>query len=133
VQVIDLPGGNQRFANFQLTQDSDYPEMRPIAPPSVIPLDRPTVISAALDRVQSIDIREMWLHVRIPDGPWRRYQMAMLKVTGGVVGVAVYPTTLFDEDGTSQYYISAASQLGDEYFSELLSVSTPEASRKKSR
>ena len=69
----------------------------------------------------------MWLHVQTPDGPWRRYQMAWLKSPGGVVGVAVFPTTLFGEDGRAHYYASASTQGGDEYYSEVQVAARPGA------
>ncbi len=127
VQVIDLPGGNQRFANFMLNPGTDFPTLTLIDPPAVIPLDRPTVVSAALEGVDSAEIHEMWLHVQTPDGPWRRYQMAWLRAPGGTVGVAVFPTTLFDADGHVECYVSAATQAGDEYFSEIQVMSRPDA------
>lgn len=121
VQVIDLPGGNQRFATFEFGLDIERGKLVPIAPPGKIPLDRPTTISAALQGVNPSEVREMWLHVRTPDGSWRRYQMAMLKATGGIVGVAVYPPTMFDEAGRGRWYVSSVTQTGDEYFTEILS------------
>jgi hypothetical protein len=133
VQVIDLPGGNQRFASFQLRPASDLPSLATVNPPSTIPLDQPTVISAALDGVQTSELREMWLHVQTPDGPWRRYQMAWLKAPGGVVGVAVFPTTLFGQDGRARYYTSASTQAGDEYYSEVGEAARPDAPRAPKR
>uniref|UniRef100_A0A832MK14 PEGA domain-containing protein n=1 Tax=Eiseniibacteriota bacterium TaxID=2212470 RepID=A0A832MK14_UNCEI len=121
VQVIDLPGGNQRFATFEFGL-GERPRLEPIAPPARIPLDAPTVISGALRGVSSSDVREMWLHVRTPDGTWRRYEMAMLKASGGVVGVAVYPPTMFDEGGRARWYLSAATHTGDEFFTEMQSA-----------
>jgi hypothetical protein len=121
VQVIDLPGGNQRFATFEFGV-GERPHLDALAPPQRIPLDVPTVISGALAGVTSTEIREMWLHVMTPDGTWRRYQMAMLKASGGVVGVAVYPPTMFDEQGRARWYLSASLQTGDEYFTEIQSA-----------
>jgi hypothetical protein len=62
----------------------------------------------------------MWLHVRTPDGPWRRYQMMMMKAPGGVVGAVVFPVALFDAQGKTRYYVSATSAQGDDYFTEIL-------------
>ena len=120
VQVIDLPGGNQRFATFEFGLDVERGQLLALAPPARIPLDRPTVISAALQGVSPAEVREMWLHLRTPDGSWRRYQMTLLKATGGVVGTAVYPPTMFDEHGRARWYVSASTQTGDEYFTEIL-------------
>jgi hypothetical protein len=127
VQLIDLPGGNQRFATFQLRPGAGFPTVSPLGPPAVVPLDRPTVVSMALDGVASTEVREIWLHVQTPDGPWRRYQMAWLKSQGGVVGVAVFPTTLFGSDGRVHYYASASTLGGDEYFSEVRIAASPGA------
>lgn len=120
VQVIDLPGGNQRFATFEFGVSGERPALEPVDPPARIPLDAPTVISGALRGVSSTEVREMWLHVRTPDGTWRRVQMTMMKASGGVVGVAVYPPTLFDEQGRARWYVSASTQTGDEYFTEIV-------------
>jgi len=127
VQVIDLPGGNQRFASFTLRPGADFPVLQAIDPPAEIPLDAPTVVSMGLEGVSSTEVREMWLHVQTPDGPYRRYQMAWLKSPGGVVGVAVFPTTMFDADGRVRFYASASTQGGDEYFSEVRVASRPGA------
>ena len=126
IQVIDLPGGNQRFASFELGVNTDLPTLQPAPLPSPMPLGRPTVVSASLDGVGAGDLREMWLHVREPDGLWRRYQMMMLKAPGGVVGVAVFPAALFDSRGVTRYYMTAVTQTGDEYFTDIhIARSTP--------
>ena len=122
VQVIDLPGGNQRFASFEMGLNVDAPALEAGALPAAVPLGRPTVVSASLSGVTSADVKEMWLNVREPDGPWRRYQMVMLKAPDGVVGVALFPIALFDSRGSARYYVSAADQTGDEYFTEILTA-----------
>lgn len=122
VQVIDLPGGNQRFASFELGLNVDAPTLDMGSLPAAVPLGRPTVVSASLGGVTSTDVKEMWLHVRSADGPWRRYQMVMLKAPDGVVGVALFPIALFDSRGNARYYVSAADQTGDEYFTEILTA-----------
>ena len=61
----------------------------------------------------------MWLHVRTPEGAWRRYPMEMMKATGGLVGVAVFPTDVFDGNGRTSWYVSALAPTGDEYFTEI--------------
>ena len=48
VQVIDLPGGNQRFATFSFGAGVEVPRVRLDLPPGAIPRDRPTTVSAAL-------------------------------------------------------------------------------------
>lgn len=133
VQVIDLPGGNQRFATFELGLDLDRPSLSALAPPARIPLDAPVVLSGSLEGVSGTEVREMWLHVKAPDGPWRRYQMVMLKAETGVVGVAMFPPGMFDEHGLVRYYVSASIQTGDEYFTEVLTaqMAAPPASAKR--
>ena len=118
VEVVDLPGGNQRFANLELGLDADAPRLTASLADD-IPLDRPTVLSASLDRAREGDLREMWLHVRTPEGAWRRYPMTVMKATGGLVGVVVFPTVLFDSHGRTAWYASAATPMGDEYFTEI--------------
>ncbi len=119
VQVIDLPGGNQRFANFELGLGADPRRLEPLAQPDHVLYDRPELASASLDGATASEVREMWLHVHTPDGPWRRYPMDLLRSAGGVVGVTVFPVTLFDDQGRTQYYMSAQTQTGDEYFTEI--------------
>ncbi len=122
VQVLDLPGGNQRFANFELGLGIDRPTLKVLDTPVRVPLDQPTVVSASLQGVSAAEVREMWLHVRQPDAAWRRYPMVMMKAPGGLVGTAVFPNTLLDAGGRTPFYVSAANQTGDEFFSEILTA-----------
>src|SRR4029077_14435862 len=115
-------GGNQRFANFDFGQNLERAALVAIAPPTRITIDRAAVISAALDGVSETEVREMWLHVETPDGTWRRYQMDLLKATGGVVGVAVYPPTMFDAQNHGRWYASALTNTGDVYLTEIQAV-----------
>jgi hypothetical protein len=119
VQVIDLPGGNQRFAHFQLGFGGHIPSLSVIDPPAAVALDRPSMISVALDGVTLGDVKDMWLHVETPDQRWRRYELALIKAPGGVVGTTVFPNTLFDGDGLVRFYASARTHVGDEYFTEI--------------
>jgi hypothetical protein len=122
VQVIDLPGGNQRFANFELGLGNDRPTMQLVGGPPKVGLDEPSTVSAVVQGLTSSEVREMWLHVRQPDGTWRRYQMMMMKASNGVVGVAVFPNTLLDSHGQTLFYCSATSQMGDDSFTEVLAA-----------
>src|SRR5262249_13321473 len=54
VQVIDLPGGNQRFATFDLSFDPDRPRLV-VAPPGRLSRDRPTLVSATLEHMSPGD------------------------------------------------------------------------------
>jgi PEGA domain-containing protein len=129
IEVIDLPGGNQRFATFELGLNVDTPTLQAGPLPALLPVGRPTVVSSSLDNVTTNDVREMWLNVREPEGTWRRYQMVMLKAPDGVVGVAVFPVALFDARGAARYYMSATTQTGDDYFTEILTAHTTPRSR----
>jgi hypothetical protein len=118
IQVMDLPGGNERFATVDFGLIVDHPSLQSSLPGRV-PLDRPTVVSASIDHAREGDVREMWLHVRTPEGAWRSYPMSVMKATGGVVGVAVFPSVLFDAHGRAAWYVSASTPTGDEYFTEI--------------
>jgi hypothetical protein len=118
VQVIDLPGGNQRFATLDVGLDFDQPRLA-AALPGRVAAGQPTVLSASLERAREGDVREMWLHVRTPEGAWRRYPMNVMQAPGGLVGVAVFPLDLFGERGRTSWYVSALAPTGDEYFTEI--------------
>jgi hypothetical protein len=120
VQVIDLPGGNQRFATFELGLLPERPHMDVLGAPIRVSLDQPTVISTVVFGATPDEIREIWLHVRQPDGAWRRYPMEMMRSPTGVVGTAVFPNTLLDAHGQTAYYCSATSQTGDDSYTEVL-------------
>lgn len=133
VQVIDLPGGNQRFANFELGLGIEHPTLAVLGTPLRVPIDQPTVLSAALQGLHASEAREMWLNVQQPDGAWRRYPMVMMNATGGVVGTSVFPSTLFDSQGHTRFYVSASNQTGDDFFSEMetATVAVPPPAAKK--
>jgi hypothetical protein len=119
VQVIDLPGGNQRFATFQLGAGSPDVRLTPVSVVSKVLADQPALVSAGLNGVGLSDVREMWLHVRGPDDNWQRYALNVLKTPDGVVGVATFPLGDFDDKGLTKYYLSALLITGDEYFTEI--------------
>ena len=119
VQVIDLPGGNRRFASFQFGLDSDLPPLRLQANYAVLPIKRVNTISATLDGLAARDIRESFLHVKGGDGLWRRIQMAIEDGPRGSVLSGVFPNDLFDAQGRSQWYVSASTTQGDEFYSEM--------------
>lgn len=121
IQVLDLPGGNQRFAVFEFGLDLEVPQLIADVPPR-IPRDRPAVVSASLPGVGARDVREMWLHAQMGEGPWRRNAMTLLKASGGVIGVAVFPPSAFDAQGRARYYMSAQYGQGDESFTEIRTV-----------
>jgi hypothetical protein len=64
IQVIDLPGGNQRFAVFELGLDREWPRL--VMEPPRIARDRPSVVSVSLSGILPGEISGMWLHTQSP-------------------------------------------------------------------
>ena len=124
IQVIDLPGGNQRFATFPFGVGGG-PRLTLTNGPAAMPRDRTTLISASLDGVTGDEVREMWLHVRTPEKLWRRYPMTPIAGSGAAAGAVVFPLALLDASGRAPYYVSASTTLGDEYFTELQNPDPP--------
>jgi hypothetical protein len=122
VQMIDLPGGNQRFATFEMGTGEDHPVVR-LDAPARIEADRPAVISATLTEVLPRELREMWLHVQGPDGTWSRYPMSRLEGQLSPVGAVAFPVSQLGPGGRASWYVSAVTTQGDEYFTELQSMS----------
>ena len=129
VQVIDLPGGNQRFASFQLGAGVPDIQLTPVSVASRVLADQPALVSAGLSGVHLSDVREMWLHVRGPDDNWRRYALNVMQTPDAVVGVTTFPLGVFDNDGLTKYYLSALLITGDEYFTEIASAQLVAAPR----
>jgi hypothetical protein len=119
VQLIELPGGNQRFANFQFGTGLDRPKLTLVAGTGSLPRDRSSVASAVMPDMGLSELKEMWLHARTPEGTWRRYAMTLLQSPEGAVGVTVFPVTVLDKSGRAPFYVSALTVVGDEYFTEL--------------
>jgi hypothetical protein len=118
IQVIDLPGGNQRFADITFGSSFDAPRLS-VTAPARIPNAVPALISVTVEGAVTSDVREMWLHVRTPEGSWRRYAMNLMRQAGSVVGAVVFPVAMFDAKGNAPYYASALTGQGDEYFTEI--------------
>ena len=129
IQMIDLPGGNQRFATFEFGLRSDLPELT-LKAPETFTVDDPGLISATLSEVGVAEVREMWLHVRTPENRWRRYPMTLLDAQGSVVGAAPFPIALMGEDGQQRYYVSALTTQGDEIFTEMQTARGPAPARR---
>lgn len=119
VQVIDLPGGNQRFAAFQFGLDSDLPPLKLQGNYGYLPARKGTSVSASLDGLDVKDVREAWLHVRTPDGLWRRYDMTVVPGPRGALLTVPFPVEMFDAQGRASWYLSAATGQGDEFFTEI--------------
>ena len=122
VQVIDLPGGNQRFAIFELGFGSGGPRLVQEEALLRVPDNQAAPIVAVLDGVNPADVREMWLHVRGTDSNWHRYALVVHKTALGVEGKLDFPPGEFDDTGRTLYYLSALTAAGDEYFTELTAV-----------
>src|SRR5262249_8721905 len=128
IQVIDLPGGNQRFATFEFGLHAETPSLT-LQAPAVFSIEEPALISATLTDVAASEVREMWLHVRSPDNRWRRYPMTMMEAQGSVVGAAPFPVSLLGDDGQQLYYVSAMTTQGDEIFTEMQTARGPKPRR----
>lgn len=121
IQVIDLPGGNQRFAVFEVGLDRDVPRLS-VEVPARIPRDRPAVLSATMVGVAASEVREMWLHVRMAEGAWRRYAMTVLRSPAGAAGAVAFPSAAFDANGRARYYVSAHWGQGEETYTEMRTI-----------
>ncbi len=124
VQVIDLPGGNERFASFGFGLESPSPQVSLLNGVHPSTPEQQVMVSAAVSGLRLADIREGWLHVSTPDGLWRRYPMTAMRGQHGPVLAAVFPPAAFDAHGNARWYVSTATMQGDEYFSEIQAAST---------
>src|SRR5262249_39349167 len=118
VQVIDLPGGNQRFASFQFGLDSDLPPLRLQGNFAVLGAKKP-MLTASLDGLDAGEGRGAGRHVCTPDGLWRRYDMTVTAGPRGALVSAVFPVEMFDAQGRAFWYLSAATGQGDEFYTEM--------------
>jgi hypothetical protein len=119
VQVIDLPGGNQRFASFNFGLDLVSATLTLLGNTRTFAPGETKVVSASLQGLSANDVSEAWLHVRTPEGLWRRYSMTLLRGADNLVVTAVFPESIFDSQGNTRWYVRVISRLGDETFSEL--------------
>ena len=99
VQVIDLPGGNQRYAMFNLGLGSGLPELALVSTPKVVDPNKDAVVTARITNLTTGDVREAWLHVRGPEGVWRRYPLSTARSPRGVALSGPYPAGTFDANG----------------------------------
>ncbi len=119
VQVIDLPGGNERYATFSFGTGAMFPKLVLQSPLGPVARDVSTPVTVSLQGLTPRDVREMWLHVRAPDGAWRRYPMTLMSAPSGPVGVVVFPTTMLDARGEAPFYVSLLVTTGEEYFTDV--------------
>lgn len=123
VQVIDLPGGNQRFAAFQFGLDVPPVQLAPVGNTRTIPAGQSTIVSASVTGLSPNDVGEAWLRVRSAEGLWRRYAMTPLRSAGQLVVASVFPESAFDRNGQTRWYVSVTTKQGDEYYSEMQQTS----------
>lgn len=111
VQMIDLPGGNIRYANFTLGGglDAVSVELRNAGG------NTPANIVAAVPELSRRDVREMWLHVRSPQGVWQRNPMTIRVGSRGPEGAAPFPYP----GRAVPWYVSVLGSTGEEYFTEI--------------
>ena len=119
IQVIDLPGGNKRFATFQFGLDSDLPPLKLDGNALKLLAKTPAVVSASLDGLEADDLREAWLHVLTPDGLWSRFPMTIESGPRGAVLNVNFPVSEFNGEQKATWYLSAATKQGDEFFTDL--------------
>jgi hypothetical protein len=119
IQVIDLPGGNKRFATFQFGVDTDLPPLKLDGDVKRLLSKNPAVISATLDGLDADDLREAWLHVLTPDGLWSRFEMTIESGPRGAALTANFPVSTFNGEEKATWYLSAATKQGDEFFTEV--------------
>jgi hypothetical protein len=119
IQVIDLPGGNQRFASFDFGLATPAPQVSIVGTSRVMSATQTNMVSAAFSGLGSRDLREAWLHVRSAEGLWRRYPMTPVTSPGVTMMAAVFPQGVYDATGRTIWYVSATAVQGDEYFSEM--------------
>ena len=119
VQVIDLPGGNERFATFAFGIENDLPPLRLQGDYSRLTAAKPTNVSATLEGMALRDVREAHLHVKGADGLWRRLDMALAADARGVTVSAAFPVSLLRGQARTPWYLSVSSVQGDEFFTEI--------------
>jgi hypothetical protein len=119
VQVLSLPGGNMRFVKFEFGSDVSQPRLALLSALTPSREESYRTVTAQLTDVGEQELREMWLHLRVADGRWRRYPMTLLRGPGGPVGVGVIPADVASDNDRPPYYVSAITKHGDEYFTEI--------------
>ncbi len=111
VQVIDLPGGNQRYANLTFGGGRAVTLIA-----RTEPSDAGTRVIAQLPGVRAGELLSMWLHV-YADGSWKRIPMTYATTRGSCQGGADLPASRPSEHPA--YYVSATRNTGEEYFTEI--------------
>jgi hypothetical protein len=121
VQVIDLPGGNRRFANIRFENDAET--FRLVTRIERAQTRGSMAVTATLRGVRALDLASMWLHVRCGDGVWRRLPMEIAPISGGASGTTELQPSELLKGSVPVYYVSALRITGEEYFTEIAPAS----------
>src|SRR5262249_35085516 len=119
IQVIDLPGGNRRYATFQCGLDSDLPPLKLEGTYLNLLSKKPAVITATLDGLEADDLREAWLHLRTPEGLWSRYEMTIEAGARGAMLTVNFPASSYNGEEKASWYLSAATKQGDDFYTDM--------------
>ncbi len=122
VQVIDLPGGNQRYARFTFGRGVPAPRLTFISDGAHRPDGAPRTITMVVEGLPAREVREFWLHVGTPDGAWKRYPITIVTAGGQLAGSIGFPAPPLGDGDEVRYYASALCVTGDEYFSDIALV-----------
>jgi hypothetical protein len=95
------------------------PQLVLLSAPTSMQRDQPAVVSAQMDGLRPQDTFVLDLHVRTPGGQWRTYPMTLMRAGKGTIGAAEFPIWLLDRSGKAPYYVSARTDAGESYFTEI--------------
>jgi len=127
VQVIDLPGGNERYADFQFGGDPDPTQI-------TTRLRNADGLATRIEvNITNISVREVsacWLHVLGHDGLWSRYAIPVRRSVEGVSGDHAFPEP---DPASTRYYVSVTRTTGEEYFTELQPPRSTAAAARRER
>ena len=119
VQVIDLPGGNERFASFTFGTGGLFPRLVLKSPLASASRDVPATVRVALKDLSAGDVREAWLHVRAVSGTWRRYPMNVVSGDTDPLAVVSFPASPSEVRGDAPFYVSVLISTGEEFFTDV--------------
>lgn len=117
VQVIDLPGGNQRFASLRFGARSPAPQLA-----LTVAGSRPSgslSVKGTLRGVKALELSSMWLFVQRADGRWSRIALETSPSPEGAVGVGEIQAPAKSSGTAPRMYLSALRVTGEEYFTEI--------------
>ena len=115
IQVIDLPGGNQRFASLRFGALSPAPQLA-----LTVEHSRPNgklAVRGTLRGVKALELSSMWVFVQRADGRWSRLALETSPSPEGAVGVGELQGKA--SGMAPRMYLSALRVTGEEYFTEI--------------